>query len=46
MLDTVKELQDLIYNDPTYDGCAIDLPQRKVHCYSLWWVAAAPVPKP
>lgn len=29
ILNTIKELQDLIYNDPTSDGCAIDLPSGK-----------------
>lgn len=29
MLKTVKELSDLIENDPTYGGCAVDLPSGK-----------------
>lgn len=29
MLKTVKELSDLIKNDPTYGGCAVDLPSGK-----------------
>lgn len=29
MLKTVKELSDLIKNDPTYGGCAVDLPSGR-----------------
>lgn len=29
MLKTVDELKALIENDPTYDGCAVDLPSGK-----------------
>lgn len=29
MLKTVKELSDLIENDPTYGGCAVDLPSGR-----------------
>lgn len=29
MLNTINELMELIENDPTYDGCGIDLPSGK-----------------
>ena len=29
MMKTVEELQNLIYENPKYDGCAIDLPNGK-----------------
>ena len=29
MLNSIKDLWNVIENDPTYDGCAVDLPSGK-----------------
>lgn len=29
MLNTIKDLWNVIENDPTYEGCAVDLPSGK-----------------
>lgn len=30
MLNTVEELSNLIENDPTFDGCAVELPSGRI----------------